>query len=219
VTASDVDNTQIWDAKTRAAIAKLEGHTDIVESAAWSPDGTRIVTASDDKTARIWEAWPLLTADTVTYSSVTAVRGLTAEERALVFREVPNRGLPAQTTAAAPVQDVTGMSVEQLRSGRSAEWIARKTSVAQLSAAAAARNAYAHRRLAELYERGEGVEASLERALFHHLVEAQLFEEGGNEEEAQIARARRGSDARALTPATAVRVAYEAMGWQPDPAR
>ncbi|MBK6432769.1 MAG: hypothetical protein IPF85_18935, partial [Anaerolineae bacterium] len=33
----------------------LEGHTDIVRSAAYSPDGTRIVSASDDQSVRIWD--------------------------------------------------------------------------------------------------------------------------------------------------------------------
>src|SRR5580658_931418 len=37
-------------------LAVLSGHSDIVRSAAYSPDGTRIVTASHDKTARIWDA-------------------------------------------------------------------------------------------------------------------------------------------------------------------
>jgi serine/threonine protein kinase len=39
-----------------AQLAVLYGHGDRVYSAAYSPDGTRIVTASADKTARIWDA-------------------------------------------------------------------------------------------------------------------------------------------------------------------
>jgi eukaryotic-like serine/threonine-protein kinase len=39
-----------------AQFAVLAGHGAIVTSAAYSPDGTRIVTASADKTARIWDA-------------------------------------------------------------------------------------------------------------------------------------------------------------------
>jgi len=34
----------------------FSGHTDILEFAAYSPDGTRIVTASRDRSARIWDA-------------------------------------------------------------------------------------------------------------------------------------------------------------------
>jgi WD40 repeat protein len=47
---------RIWDARTGAQLAVLSGHGDFVNSAAYSPDGTRIVTASIDKTARIWDA-------------------------------------------------------------------------------------------------------------------------------------------------------------------
>jgi WD40 repeat protein/serine/threonine protein kinase len=39
-----------------ALLAVLSGHTDIVYFAAYSPDGTRVVTASRDHTARIWDA-------------------------------------------------------------------------------------------------------------------------------------------------------------------
>ena len=41
---------------TRATYVTLSGHTNSVRSAAFSPDGGRIVTASSDNTARVWDA-------------------------------------------------------------------------------------------------------------------------------------------------------------------
>ena len=40
---------------TGKVIAVLRGHDNWVHSAAFSPDGTRVVTASYDKTARLWD--------------------------------------------------------------------------------------------------------------------------------------------------------------------
>jgi WD40 repeat protein len=36
--------------------AVLRGHEDVVKSAAFSEDGRRVVTASSDGTARLWDA-------------------------------------------------------------------------------------------------------------------------------------------------------------------
>src|SRR5262249_19056005 len=37
-------------------VLTLRGHTGAVWSASWSPDGSRIVTASVDRTAKVWDA-------------------------------------------------------------------------------------------------------------------------------------------------------------------
>jgi WD40 repeat protein len=47
---------RVWDARTGASLVQLSGHLDGVDSAAFSPDGNRIVTGSHDATARIWDA-------------------------------------------------------------------------------------------------------------------------------------------------------------------
>ena len=47
---------KIWDAASGDERATLTGHTDAVNGCAVSPDGTWIVSASDDGTLRIWDA-------------------------------------------------------------------------------------------------------------------------------------------------------------------
>jgi hypothetical protein len=46
----------VWDAVKGQEIFSLRGHTDIVSSVAYSPDGSRIVSGSDDQTVRVWDA-------------------------------------------------------------------------------------------------------------------------------------------------------------------
>ena len=49
-------SARVWDAATGQQIALLQGHIDGVISAEFSPDGLRILSASDDHTARVWDS-------------------------------------------------------------------------------------------------------------------------------------------------------------------
>ncbi len=46
----------MWDADTGTKKLDLKGHTGAVRSVAFSLDGKRILTGSEDQTARVWDA-------------------------------------------------------------------------------------------------------------------------------------------------------------------
>ena len=56
VTASDDNTARVWEADTGKPVGVPLQHQGAVNSAAFSPDGRRVVTASWDKTARVWDA-------------------------------------------------------------------------------------------------------------------------------------------------------------------
>jgi WD40 repeat protein len=48
---------ELWDVATRRFFARLHNrHKELVRGCDWSPDGTKFVTASDDKTLKLWSA-------------------------------------------------------------------------------------------------------------------------------------------------------------------
>ncbi|WP_437607340.1 WD40 repeat domain-containing protein [Sorangium sp. So ce834] len=51
---SDDGTARVWSASGAGEPVVLDGHRDRITSAAWSPDGQRIVTASHDGTVRVW---------------------------------------------------------------------------------------------------------------------------------------------------------------------
>jgi WD40 repeat protein len=52
-------DVKVWDAVSGVEKLTLRGHMDAVGAVAFSADGTRLVTGSDDKTARVWDATPV----------------------------------------------------------------------------------------------------------------------------------------------------------------
>jgi WD40 repeat protein len=46
----------VWDAASGQEVLTLTGHTGRVVSVAWSPDGKRLATGSEDQTAKVWDA-------------------------------------------------------------------------------------------------------------------------------------------------------------------
>jgi WD40 repeat protein len=44
---------RVWDARSGAELLALKGHTGGVRAAALSPDGSRLITGSSDKTTKV----------------------------------------------------------------------------------------------------------------------------------------------------------------------
>ena len=77
ITAGVGGEVLVFNVETSEPIAKLQGHTDVVACAAYSPDGRRLATAGDDRIIKLW--------DTDKFEEVFSLRGHTAGVLTLAF--------------------------------------------------------------------------------------------------------------------------------------
>jgi WD40 repeat protein len=64
----------ISDATTGQHLLVLQGHTDVIGNVAWSPDGSKIASASNDNTIRIWDATTGAALNTFSLENVNSIR-------------------------------------------------------------------------------------------------------------------------------------------------
>ena len=55
MSGSSDKSVRVWDALTGVEWKKLTGHTDLINSVAFSSNGTRIVSGSHDHSVRLWD--------------------------------------------------------------------------------------------------------------------------------------------------------------------
>ncbi|HYH66619.1 MAG TPA: hypothetical protein VD866_18130, partial [Urbifossiella sp.] len=60
-TGSHDETVKIWEAKTGKMLVSLQGHTGAVTAVAFSPDGTRLATGTDQGELRVWDGRVVVT--------------------------------------------------------------------------------------------------------------------------------------------------------------
>ena len=87
----------MWEAASGRELLTLTGHSDWIISVAFSPDGQRIVTASEDQTAKVWDA--------ASGTNLLTLRGHTSEIMSVAFSPDGQRIVTGSSDKTAKVWD------------------------------------------------------------------------------------------------------------------
>src|SRR5207244_3281550 len=93
---------RIWDTTTAKVMAVLRGHAGFVNSAAFSADGSRVVTGSHDRTARIW--------DVASAKEIAVLRGHASVVQSAAFSRDGSRIITASWDKTARIWDAHDQS-------------------------------------------------------------------------------------------------------------
>ncbi len=98
---------RLWDAGIGEQLNGLRGHEMRIHSASFSPDGARIVTASEDRSARLWDA--------ATGQELATLRGHEGGVNSACFSPNGTRIVTASDDRTARIWDVaTGQEVVRI---------------------------------------------------------------------------------------------------------
>lgn len=95
---------RLWDVATGQERAPLRGHTDIIHSLAYSPDGTMLATASMDKTVKLW--------DTTSGEELATLQGHTNAVKCVAFSPDGRMLASGSWDSTVKVWDVSGVKAQ-----------------------------------------------------------------------------------------------------------
>jgi WD40 repeat protein len=78
----------VWDMIKGIPLVQLEGHTDMIDRLAWSPDGHHLASIARDGTLQVWDLFPVCKGTVMPYQPPRPVNGLSLQR--ISFRKELN---------------------------------------------------------------------------------------------------------------------------------